>query len=464
MTLKLQRLQMLRHPNLLQYRSAWMDDKRQLIVKITDPFMQESSFNVARTAKLPIRAVVRQWMFGLLNALLYLHSQKPPVLVQCFTTDSLILDSGDVKLAEYGLNTCFAHQGACAKEKEFYSEPLEEPSPTSDVYSFGLCLLDIISHEEPSSASPWLSVVSRRKLHQVLPLSLTCVHDLQIKDLIQQCLKPADKRPTTSQLLHHRFFTETDEELDPEPVKFEPLLNKLHDIPLKLPVKIDDRSTITVQFTYNLSEDSPTAIARQISDEFKLTASKSNKLAIEIKKSLAKELAKVAEQPAFDPDAIRRKWTLLEMDPIECQIPVSIRLMMPEFSAACRVDFNYILGIDSPDQVARELIRELNLHDVSKLSLEQEISKLIRTKQKINLGVQTSFEEIAELSDCSSTHAGMSSNVHTSSDNSDFNSDNGSPDFVHPKKEKCRKKTKVSNKKHRDKRVARTFRKMLIKE
>jgi len=450
--IQLQRVQMLKHPNIVQCKAAWIDDQKQVAVKITDRFEGQTSMH---SIKSPTRRQVRQWSLEILSALAYLHSQKPPILVKCLTTDNIIVDHGVVKLAEYGVDSRYVHLGSFSAGKEFYSPEMfiDQLSPSVDVYSFGLCLLEIVTQERPYTECSCLSITIQHKLRQVLPQSLNCIQDAQVKDLILQCLRNCDERPPVGHLMSHEFFTDADTDVDHFPV----ITSKTpgaEDVLLNLPLVLNDGTKLTVEMNYNMGVDTPDLLAKQLSEEFGLPSSQLKKLTSDIRKLVVQEGFK----PAFTCDqlmdsfkSMRRKTSLLEMEPVESTIPVSIKLMLPDFAAPCKIDFSYVLNIDKPEHVALDLIREFRLPLASKTAIEEEIKRLIRTKQKVNLGVQTSLEDLTthEHSECSSTHAEGHSEMCTPSDSSSCTSDFESPDFVRPKRERRKKKHKLSNKKQR---------------
>jgi WNK lysine deficient protein kinase len=443
----LQRLHRLKHPNIVRSKAAWLDDAKQLVIRIYDLFTGGSVAEVIKRGRLPTRRVVRQWSLGVLKGLAYLHAQSPPILVKSLSTDSIVLDnySGEVKLAEYGLDCCFVNLESFTAGKD-YSAPemyFDQITPAVDVYSFGLCLLEIVTQERPYLESPSLSCTVKRKLNGVLPMSLDKLQDLQVKDLIQLCLGPCEERPTAADLVMHQFFAEVDDKLDCLPVRMAQK-HMTHEIALSLPVTVQAGEQVVVEFKYRPIEDTPDSVARLLTESLGLPTSQVIKLASEIRKLVAKEDSKLITSSlqligAVSETLVRRKSSLLEFEPVDSLIPISIRLLIPGFSTPCRVDFSYILNVDKPDVVANELIHELKLTQSSRPFIEDEVRRLVRTKQKVSVGLQTQEEDLTTTnpSECSSTYAdaGLSNDDCSPYDTSSCPSDTETPDFVRNRRE-----------------------------
>jgi WNK lysine deficient protein kinase len=390
------------HPNLVRCKAAWLDSSKQVAVRITDLFSKDKVIQKVKGVRLPLRQEVRQLSLGILNALAYLHSQEPPILVKSLSTNNIVVVNGQAKLTEYGLDSCFVSLGSFSAVKE-YSAPemyTDQLSPSVDVYSFGLCLLEIITRERPYLESPCLSCTVKRKLNQVAPRSLERVVDVQLKDLIDLCL--CKQRPTASELLTLDFFTEPDAELDGRPVEVSAIQPKVPAVDLFLAVTTNDGHKVAVEFKYQPTEDTPESVARQLAERLELPPSKVINLSSEIRKLVALEDSKLMTSSlqliGAVSKVVRRKASLIEMEPVESLIPVSIRLLLPDVETPCKVDFSYVLNVDKPDLVADELIRELKLTATSKLRIEEEIRKLIRTKQKVTVGLQTDIETSKRMS------------------------------------------------------------------
>jgi serine/threonine protein kinase len=449
----LQRLHRLKHPNIVQSRAAWLDDSKKLVIRIYDLFTGGSVAEVMKRGRLPTRRVVRQWSLDILKGLAYLHAQSPPILVKSLSTDSIVLDncSGEVKLAEYGLDCCFVNLESFTAGKD-YSAPemyFDQITPAVDVYSFGLCLLEIVTQERPYLESPSLSCTVKRKLNGVLPMSLDKLQDPQVKDLIQLCLSPYENRPTVADLLTHQLFAEVDEKLDCLPIKMAQKPT-IHEIALSLPVTVQAGGQVVVEFKYQPFEDTPDSVARQLTESLGLPTSQVIKLASEIRKLVAIEDSKLITSSLQLLGAVRenlggRKSSLLEFEPVVSLIPISIRLLIPGFSTPCRVDFSYILNVDKPDVVANELIHELKLTQTSQPCIEDEVRRLVRTKQKVSVGLQTQEEDLTttDPSECSSPYADAGLSNDDCSSPSSSSSDTETQIWKRNKREKWSSKGKL---------------------
>ena len=78
-----------------------------------------------------------------------------------------------------------------------------------DIYSFGMCALEIITREEPyKECNGSVGRIAYRCRRGILPKSLASVRNVAAKEFIQTCLKP--DRPTARELLQHPFLVATE--------------------------------------------------------------------------------------------------------------------------------------------------------------------------------------------------------------------------------------------------------------
>lgn len=81
----------------------------------------------------------------------------------------------------------------------------------ADVYSLGMCLIEIITREEPYVECKGVySRIAKLKMMGVPPLGLMRVTNSAASQFIQQCLKTnPEERPTADELRRHPFLEST---------------------------------------------------------------------------------------------------------------------------------------------------------------------------------------------------------------------------------------------------------------
>ena len=76
-----------------------------------------------------------------------------------------------------------------------------------DVYSFGMCVLELIAREEPySECNGSISELIHNVRAQIYPGILRRISSKLAREFISQCLLPADERPSAAELLQHEFL------------------------------------------------------------------------------------------------------------------------------------------------------------------------------------------------------------------------------------------------------------------
>ncbi|KAF3684587.1 putative dof zinc finger protein DOF2.5-like isoform X1 [Capsicum annuum] len=89
------------------------------------------------------------------------------------------------------------------KAPEFYEEEYNE---LIDIYSFGMCMLELVIFEDPYSECKNPARIFKKVSSGVKPASLVKVTDPQIKIFIEKCLVPASLRLPTKDLLKDPFL------------------------------------------------------------------------------------------------------------------------------------------------------------------------------------------------------------------------------------------------------------------
>ncbi|VDO60745.1 unnamed protein product [Heligmosomoides polygyrus] len=212
------------HTNLVKFHKYWTDAKSEKprIIFITE-YMSSGSMSLflQRTRKsgspLSIKAW-KKWTTQILSALNYLHSCVPPITHGNLTCDTVFIQqNGLIKIGCGMLNVApdaiNHHVKTCRdnlKNLQYIAPEYEycsEVTPAADIYSFGICALEIAVMGGLSGCQNGGSDG---------PISPDCIEkairsleDAKQRDLIQLCLqKDPSKRPSARQLLFHPVLFE----------------------------------------------------------------------------------------------------------------------------------------------------------------------------------------------------------------------------------------------------------------
>ena len=128
-----------------------------------------------------------------------------------------MLRQGDVKLGDFGLST-FKYEAAASiiGTPEFMAPEMYEEKYTEavDVYAFGMCLMEMVTQEYPYGECTNAAQIFKKVTNGVKPDAISRVEDPGIKALINLCLDPEERRPTSRELMQWSpdgegdFFTE----------------------------------------------------------------------------------------------------------------------------------------------------------------------------------------------------------------------------------------------------------------
>lgn len=219
-------LKSLKHPNVIHFISAWINKRKEEVVFITEivtggslkrydddnervKFVFLSSY--LKKIKNPKLKVIKNWCRGILQGLDYLHSMKPnPVIHRDLKCENIFINSnnGEIRIGDLGLATCMS--GSFAKSvlgtPHFMApEMYEEVYGTGvDIYSFGMCLLEMVTQQVPYSECSNAAQIYKKVLTGKKPQSLDLILNEELKSFILNCLKEKDERPSAKELLQSK--------------------------------------------------------------------------------------------------------------------------------------------------------------------------------------------------------------------------------------------------------------------
>ncbi|RXG60740.1 Nuclear receptor-binding protein-like [Armadillidium vulgare] len=160
--------------------------------------------------KLPLQSWKR-WCTQILSALSYLHSCTPPIVHGNLTTDSIFIQhNGLVKIGSVAPDAIQTHVKTCRgdmKNMHYIAPEYASPNPVTpavDIYSFGMCALEIAALEIPGNGDSG-NHISQEQIQKTIH---SLEHKLQ-QDFINKCLNPDPKqRPFSTKLLFHPVLFE----------------------------------------------------------------------------------------------------------------------------------------------------------------------------------------------------------------------------------------------------------------
>lgn len=225
-------LRTLKHENIIKSYVSWVDDEKKTINMITELFTSGSLRQYRKKHKSVDLKAIKNWARQILRGLAYLHSHDPPIIHRDLKCDNIFVNGnhGEVKIGDLGLATLMLRPTAKSLigTPEFMAPELyeEEYNELVDIYSFGMCILELITCEYPYSECRNQAQIYKKVTSGIKPAGLSKVKDPQVKQFIEKCLVPVSQRLPAQELLKDPFLAvESMKERVSEPKSSLPKLN-----------------------------------------------------------------------------------------------------------------------------------------------------------------------------------------------------------------------------------------------
>ncbi|KAJ9180133.1 hypothetical protein P3X46_008415 [Hevea brasiliensis] len=221
-------LKTLKHKNIMKFYTSWVDTANRNINFVTEMFTSGTLRQYRlKHKRVNIRAV-KNWCRQILRGLLYLHSHNPPVIHRDLKCDNIFVNGnqGEVKIGDLGLAAILrkSHAAHCVGTPEFMAPEVyaEAYNELVDIYSFGMCILEMVTFEYPYSecthpAQIYKKVISGRK-----PDALYKVKDPEVRQFVEKCLATVSLRLSARELLNDPFLQIDDCESNFRPLDYGP--------------------------------------------------------------------------------------------------------------------------------------------------------------------------------------------------------------------------------------------------
>ncbi|GAB4861564.1 hypothetical protein Ancab_036757 [Ancistrocladus abbreviatus] len=345
-------LKSLKHENIIKLYDSWVDNKKKTVNMITELFTSGNLRQYRMKHKNVDMKAVKNWARQILRGLVYLHSHSPPIIHRDLKCDNIFINGnhGEVKIGDLGLATVMQQPTARSVigTPEFMAPELyeEEYNELVDIYSFGMCMLEMVTFEYPYSECKNPAQIFKKVTSGIKPASLEKVQDSQVKEFIEKCLVPASERLPAKELLKDPFL-QLDNPKVPirDPVQMRNQLTKRESVPKLRPDSMD------------------------IDPEYKLHAmSSSTENSCPSPHDQSLELTKTHMKNEF---RLRGRKT--------DDNSISLTLRIADSSGRVKnIHFLFYLDTDTAESVAAEMVEQLELADHDVAFIAEFIDYLIR--------------------------------------------------------------------------------------
>ncbi|KAJ8429302.1 hypothetical protein Cgig2_027671 [Carnegiea gigantea] len=243
-------LKNLKHESIIRLYYSWIDIDQRTFNFITEMFTYRQKYK-----QIDIRAI-KNWACQILRGLVYLHSRDPPVIHRDLKCDNIFVNGhlGQVKIGDLGLAAILRGSQHAHSVIGFYLvlEPLasvllqvfiwtletkfpvnnimvhltgtpefmapelyeEDYNELVDVYSFGMCMLEMLTSEYPYSECSNPAQIYKKVTLGKKPQAFYRIQDAEAQQFVAKCLETASKRLPAHQLLLDPFLA-ANEDLAP---------------------------------------------------------------------------------------------------------------------------------------------------------------------------------------------------------------------------------------------------------
>jgi len=453
-------LEKLNHSNIISFHGSWVNREKETVIFVTE-IMSSGTLKMFMKKVQVIRLnVAKRWAIQILNGLLYLHSQDPPVSHRDLKCDNIFINgtSGDLRIGDLGLSTAISKSKALSvlgtpefMAPELYDENYDEKV---DIYAFGMCLLEIFTKEVPYHECSNPAQIYKKVTNQIEPVSLSKVQISEAQELIRLCINTdPTKRPTAAELLNHPFLGPNASDAETEIIV------------------VDDRSLSPIaEKVGNASSTSHTAAGSSVSDVHVTRSMTKSSTAIDVAQSSdviqegngAADTSSATTTTTTENDVLLDSLSEMQLQEKESSMGKSVKALMgrPDEAAATKneremnsstaeegaataarkqqektsssssqyvvaaecmeevvtdnvmkliisipiqnetqhVQFDFHLVKDDPIQVAREMVTELHIPQQAILEISETISGLARDA-RVNLEKQNKRQAVQESTD-----------------------------------------------------------------
>ncbi|XP_057961932.1 serine/threonine-protein kinase WNK1 [Malania oleifera] len=219
-------LKTLKHKNIMKFYTSWVDPANRNINFVTEMFTSGTLRQYRQKHKRVNIRAVKHWCRQILLGLLYLHSHDPPVIHRDLKCDNIFVNGnqGEVKIGDLGLAAILrkSHAAHCVGTPEFMAPEVyeEEYNELVDIYSFGMCILEMVTFEYPYSECTHPAQIYKKVICSgKKPDALYKVNDPEVRQFVEKCLATVSSRLSARELLKDPFLQIDDLESDVKPIE-----------------------------------------------------------------------------------------------------------------------------------------------------------------------------------------------------------------------------------------------------
>ncbi|KAK4745307.1 hypothetical protein SAY87_011619 [Trapa incisa] len=212
---EVQLLSSLKNRYIIVCHNVWKDEERNMLNFITEVCTSGNLRNYRKKHRHVSIKALKKWSKQILEGLHYLHTHEPCIIHRDLNCSNIFINgnTGEIKIGDLGLAAIVGKSHTAHTiigTPEYMAPELYEEDYTEmvDIYSFGMCLLEMVTMEIPYSECDSIAKIYKKVTMGIQPRAMNKVTDLELKAFIVKCIAQPRDRPSASDLLEDPFFSE----------------------------------------------------------------------------------------------------------------------------------------------------------------------------------------------------------------------------------------------------------------
>ncbi|KAK9663936.1 hypothetical protein RND81_14G007600 [Saponaria officinalis] len=206
--LEVKLLKNLRNKNIIRLFHVWRDVERNRLNFITEICTSGNLRQYRKKHRHVSINALKKWSKGLH----YLHTHKPCIIHRDLNCSNFFINGNVGEIGDFGLATImdktYVAHSVQGTPEYMAPELYEEYTELVDIYSYGMCVLEMVTMEIPYSECDNVGKIYKKVMAGVMPKSLSKVEDPEVKAFIKKCIGKPRARPSAAQLLKDPFFAQ----------------------------------------------------------------------------------------------------------------------------------------------------------------------------------------------------------------------------------------------------------------
>ncbi|XAR55287.1 Non-specific serine/threonine protein kinase [Bertholletia excelsa] len=195
----------------------WKDDEHNTLNFITEACTSGNLRDYRKKHRHVSIKALKKWARQILKGLDYLHNHDPCIIHRDLNCSNIFINGniGKVKIGDLGLATVVGkshHAHSLIGTPEFMAPELydEEYTELVDIYSFGMCLLEMATMEIPYGECDSVAKIYKKVTEGVRPRALNKLTNPDLKAFTEKCIGQPGTRPSAAELLKDPFLSDVD--------------------------------------------------------------------------------------------------------------------------------------------------------------------------------------------------------------------------------------------------------------